>query len=250
MPSLQLTQNNWNKKGLVFFCFIIFRHLSALNSQTREQIKAVTKDIDVLVRALQSSVAGLHTSTTSDAIAATVALIDSQLGALSATWPRLNSVVGAGQFYRYKGMWQNAIRDAVSIAVLRHWLVGNQLLSLESAAARLGVVAAALGETSDAVSLELEDFLFAVACVPSELARLSVNAVTHGNLELPVRIGAFVSSLFAAFRLLNLKNDFLRKRYDSIKYDQAKCEGVLYDLSVRNLVPTTAPPATTITLPQ
>lgn len=215
---------------------------------TREAIKQVTKDIDVLVRGLQSSVASLHTSTTNESIASTASQIEQQLGALRASWPRLNPVVGAGQFYRYKGMWQNSIRDAVSVAVLRHWLVGNELLSLESAAAQLGVVAAAQGETSDAVSLELEDFLFAVACVPSELARLSVNAVTHGNLELPVRIGAFVSSLYAAFRLLNLKNDFLRKRYDSIKYDQAKCEGVLYDLCVRNLV-TTTPPATTVNFP-
>jgi predicted translin family RNA/ssDNA-binding protein len=72
--------------------------------------------------------------------------------------------------------------------------------------------------------------------VPSELSRLAVNAVTHGDFELPVRIGAFVSALYSAFRLINFKNDFLRRKYDSIKYDNSRIEGVLYDLRIRNLV--------------
>lgn len=36
-------------------------------------------------------------------------------------------------------------------------------------------------------------------------------------------------------RLLNLKNDLLRKRYDSIKYDLKKIEEVVYDINIRKL---------------
>lgn len=54
---------------------------------------------------------------------------------------------------------------------------------------------------------------------------------------MPGRIQKFVSDLYAGFRLLNLKNDFLRKRYDSIKYDLKKIEEVVYDISIRKLVP-------------
>lgn len=39
------------------------------------------------------------------------------------------------------------------------------------------------------------------------------------------------------FRLLNLKNDALRKRFDGLKYDVKKCEEVVYDLTIRGLVP-------------
>ena len=36
-------------------------------------------------------------------------------------------------------------------------------------------------------------------------------------------------------RLLNLKNDNLRKKFDGIKYDLKKVEEVVYDLSIRGL---------------
>ena len=39
------------------------------------------------------------------------------------------------------------------------------------------------------------------------------------------------------FRLLNLKNDHLRKRFDALKYDVKKIEEVVYDLSIRGLLP-------------
>jgi hypothetical protein len=52
-----------------------------------------------------------------------------------------------------------------------------------------------------------------------------------------VQIGNFIKDLFAGFQLLNLKNDILRKRSDGIKYSVKKVEDVVYDLSLRNLIP-------------
>jgi hypothetical protein len=39
---------------------------------------------------------------------------------------------------------------------------------------------------------------------------------------------------------LNLKNDGLRKKFDSLKYDMKKVEEVVYDLSIRGLLKTNA----------
>ena len=36
---------------------------------------------------------------------------------------------------------------------------------------------------------------------------------------------------------MNLKNDGLRKRYDGLKYDLQKVEGVVYDVKIRKLLP-------------
>ena len=47
----------------------------------------------------------------------------------------------------------------------------------------------------------------------------------------------FVAELDAGFRLLNLKNDSLRKKFDGLKYDLKKIEEVVYDLSIRGLKP-------------
>lgn len=86
-------------------------------------------------------------------------------------------------------------------------------------------------------------------------ARLAVNSVTLGDYTRPVQIGNFIKDLFAGFQLLNLKNDILRKRSDGIKYSVSfypwgcrfrdanavvqvkKVEDVVYDLSLRNLIP-------------
>lgn len=76
-------------------------------------------------------------------------------------------------------------------------------------------------------------------------SRLSVNAVTAGDYNRPVRIARFIGDLDAGFRLLNLKNDSLRKRYDALKYDLKKAEEVVYDLTVRGLVNRPPPAAAT-----
>ena len=66
--------------------------------------------------------------------------------------------------------------------------------------------------------------------------------MTLGDYEAPLRISVFVKDLFAgfsmvtflnvfivgfdisSFRKLNLKNDTLRRRFDSLKYDLKKIE--------------------------
>lgn len=68
-------------------------------------------------------------------------------------------------------------------------------------------------------------------------SRLSVNAVTAGDYGLPLRIARFIGELDSGFRLLNLKNDSLRKRFDGLKYDLKKAEEVVYDLTIRGLKP-------------
>lgn len=64
-----------------------------------------------------------------------------------------------------------------------------------------------------------------------------MNSVTSGDYVRPIEISRFVNELNAGFRLLNLKNDSLRKRFDALKYDVKKIEEVVYDLSIRGLKP-------------
>lgn len=59
--------------------------------------------------------------------------------------------------------------------------------------------------------------------------------MTLGDFGRPLSISHFVADLHAGFRLLNLKNDGLRKRFDALKYDVKKIEEVVYDVSLRGL---------------
>lgn len=72
-------------------------------------------------------------------------------------------------------------------------------------------------------------------------ARFAVNSVTSGDYNRPLEISKFVAELNAGFRLLNLKNDSLRKRFDALKYDVKKIEEVVYDITIRGLKPGSAP---------
>ncbi|ODQ65608.1 Translin [Nadsonia fulvescens var. elongata DSM 6958] len=97
-----------------------------------------------------------------------------------------------------------------------------------------------------------EEYLHAIISLINELSRLSVNLVTtisttnalnkdqsdtvKENFTLPVMINTFIKSLQSGFMMLNLKNDSLRRRFDSIKYDVKKTEDVVYDLAVRGLL--------------
>ncbi|EDK44792.1 conserved hypothetical protein [Lodderomyces elongisporus NRRL YB-4239] len=49
-----------------------------------------------------------------------------------------------------------------------------------------------------------------------------------------------VSKIQNGFLLLDLKNDILRKKYDSLKYSSQRLNKIVYDLSLRNLITTSA----------
>ena len=106
----------------------------------------------------------------------------------------------------------------------------------------------------DAFHISIEEYLHGLISLVEELARLAVNSVTLGEYERPLQISQFVKDLHAGFQILNLKNDSLRRRTDGIKYNVSWCfpshggvsdaglqvkkiEDVVYDLSLRNLVP-------------
>ena len=75
----------------------------------------------------------------------------------------------------------------------------------------------------DKFHLSTEEYLHSLVSLINELSRLAVNSVTLGDYGTPVRLSAFVKDLHAGFQLLNLKNDSLRKRFDSIKVSQTIC---------------------------
>ncbi|AQK65285.1 Translin family protein [Zea mays] len=67
--------------------------------------------------------------------------------------------------------------------------------------------------------------------------RFVVNRVTAGDYDCPKRVLGFLTDLHASFRMLNLRNDFLRKKFDGMKYDLRRVEEVYYDVKIRGLVP-------------
>ncbi|XP_057659785.1 translin isoform X2 [Diorhabda carinulata] len=139
----------------------------------------------------------------------------------------LNKLIPAGQYYRYNDHWRFATQRLCYLAGLIIFLEKGILIDKETTASILGL------SNQSNLHLDLEDYLMGLLNLASELSRYAVNSVTLGDYNRPIQISRFVAQLNAGFRLLNLKNDSLRKRFDGLKYDVKKIEEVVYDLSIR-----------------
>jgi len=138
-------------------------------------------------------------------------------------------------FYKYNGLWAREVQTVVQSLQLHEWLLSNTLMSLEDVGKFLGVAVNVKDE--DVFHVTIEDYLLALTSTVEELSRLAPNSVTLGDLGRPLQVGRFVKEVHAGFQLLNLKNDNLRRRADGVKYSVKRCEDVVYDLSLRGLVP-------------
>ncbi|KAJ7095874.1 Translin [Mycena belliarum] len=196
-----------------------------------EKIKEQVKEFDKKVRIIVGILGKIHSTPTTSM----PALLDSVSPVLLSCRDITTSIAGAippDQFWRWKDMWSNSIRAAVFAAALIEYLRDGSLLSLPRASEILGIQE----EWKDRFSLPVEDYLHGLISMVNELSRYVVNAVTLGNYEEPMRISNFVKDIFSGFTMLNLKNDSLRRRFDSLKYDLKKIEEVVYDVSLRKLV--------------
>jgi len=197
-------------------------------TETREEIKKMTKEIEQIVRQISVVMQQIHEKI--DKVAAICKRAKDLMQSLRISFAKLQSIVKPDQYYKYHDHWKFAVSQIVSLCALISFLESGTLVTIPEVELLLGVP----GENA-AFCVELEDYLLGLCNVPNDLSRLCVNSVTAGNYELPLKISQFVGDLYAGFRLLNLKNDNLRKRYDSIKYDMKKIEEVVYDVNIRGL---------------
>ncbi|MCJ1365531.1 hypothetical protein MMC16_004654 [Acarospora aff. strigata] len=179
-----------------------------------------------------------------DVLQSTVEDAERSLSEQVETIGKLATVASRYPYYKYNGMWTRDIQTACLAIVFCGWLGGfaveggdgkpGRLLTIEEVGQILNVPVNL--KDQDAFHLTIEEYLQSLISLIEELARLAVNAVTLGDYHRPLQISQFVKDLHAGFQILNLKNDSLRRRSDSIKYNVKKIEDVVYDLSLRNLI--------------
>ncbi|KAF9077695.1 Translin [Rhodocollybia butyracea] len=199
-------------------------------SDLRERIREQVNEFDKKTRTISGILSKIH-STPSVAIPSLIETIQAPLHSCGEITAALASLIPPNQFWRWKDMWCNSLRSAIFAAALSLYLTKGTLISLQGTSEILGIQ----DEWKDRVAISAEDYLHGLITMVNELSRLAVNAVILGDFEQPLRISAFVKGLFVGFSMLNLKNDTLRRRFDSLKYDMKKIEEVVYDISLRNL---------------
>lgn len=149
----------------------------------------------------------------------------------ASVYKNLAELIPANQYHRYSDHWTFITQRIVFLVALTVYLEDGTLVNRETVADILGLKTV----QSAGFHLEIEDYLMGILLMASELSRFATNSVTLGDYERPLQISRFMADLNSGFRLLNLKNDGLRKRFDALKYDVKKIEEVVYDISIRGL---------------
>jgi predicted translin family RNA/ssDNA-binding protein len=194
--------------------------------ETRERIRGVRDDADTAVRSATRALASLHIATAdlqapADKIVRTLPPVGAAIAAVEAACPD-----EPGAFYQYHDIWRDSLQNAVYVCVVLDFIRTDTLASNDRVVELLGA----------SVRIPLEDYLWGVCHAISELPRLAMNRVTIGDYSTPKRCAIFSANIFEAFKQLNFRNDFLRKKYDGMKYDVKRIEEIMYDLSIRGLV--------------
>eukprot|EP00029_Vermamoeba_vermiformis_P002885 TRINITY_DN13252_c0_g1_i1.p1 TRINITY_DN13252_c0_g1~~TRINITY_DN13252_c0_g1_i1.p1 ORF type:complete len:229 (-),score=63.89 TRINITY_DN13252_c0_g1_i1:45-731(-) len=200
-------------------------------STLREEIKTVLHEMTATLRSASAQLQQIHGS-----IKNTQSVCDQTKKALvplKDQFAKLQQHINADNYYKFIQLWKNDLQQIVFMLAFLTWLESKRLIDLQEIEQFLGLPGKSQGV--NAFALELEDYLVGLTYLPNELSRLAINSVIAEEFTLPGQISQFISDLYAGYRLLNLKNDFLRKRMDSIKYDVKKVEEVVYDVALRGL---------------
>ncbi|KAL8204916.1 hypothetical protein R6Q57_010539 [Mikania cordata] len=204
-----------------------FRHRLEESGSLRDRIRDVASQIEATTRIMHSSVLLIHQSRPVHEV---VEKAKTQIDVLKQLFSQLAEIVSEspGQYYRYHGDWRTEAQQVVSLFALMHWLETGDLLIHTEVEEKLGLNASEFG-------LDVEDYLIGICFMSNELPRYVVNQVTAGDYDCPRKVLKFLTDLHASFRLLNLRNDFLRKKFDGMKYDLRRVEEVYYDVKIRGL---------------
>lgn len=183
-----------------------------------------------------------------------------------ATVQQLAHAASQEPYFKYNALWARDVQNVIFVVLLSGWLGAQPVPDIPSAVGTLwtieqvGTILQGMSrhkslppplhsishsqpavpvnlKDRDAFHISIEEYLHALISLVEELARLAINAVTLGDYARPLAISRFVKDVHAGFQILNLKNDALRRRSDSIKYNVKKIEDIVYDLSLRNLLP-------------
>ncbi|CAL1533156.1 unnamed protein product [Lymnaea stagnalis] len=213
----------------------IFNHFQDyLNAdhELREDIRSVVRDLEQTAREIQTALQAIHQPSQCANFIVLCENAKSMFGKAEEQYALLAGKIPENQYYRFNDHWKFVTQRFVYLSALVVYLKEERLISREEVTKFLGVQV----KREDGFHLDLDDYLMGILNLTNELSRLAMNAVTAGDYSRPLRISQFIGELDSGFRLLNLKNDALRKRFDGLKYDVKKCEEVVYDLTIRGLV--------------
>jgi hypothetical protein len=219
-------------------------------SQLRDRLKARRDELDAAVRALETQLGRVHYEMDWEETLSAARL---QLKTIGLHLRGLQQLVPEGMFYKYNDLWRQCSVHIVQSCMLIRFLEESAAVALDAVDKQEREVkatwAAALvtkedvlallsgddGPSQSILQLDLEEYLLGLCAGIQDMSRLAANRVVLGDYTTPRRLAIFCNQVYAGFRLLNFRNDSLRRSYDALKYALQRLDSVQYDLRIRKL---------------
>uniref|UniRef100_A0A0E0QZP3 Translin n=1 Tax=Oryza rufipogon TaxID=4529 RepID=A0A0E0QZP3_ORYRU len=217
--------------------FESFRAQLDESSTLRDRIRAVVSEVESASRVACAALLLVHQPVP---LADVLGKAKAQVEVIKGLYSRLAEILKEcpGQYYRYHGDWRSETQAVVSMLAFMHWLETGGLLMHAEAQEKLGCMPGPCDGGVVHIDCVLCLMKLKGLCFMSnDFPRYVVNRVTAGDYDCPRKVLTFLTDLHASFRMLNLRNDFLRKKFDGMKYDLRRVEEVYYDVKIRGLVP-------------
>jgi predicted translin family RNA/ssDNA-binding protein len=125
-------------------------------------------------------------------------------------YQQLAATIPKSQFYKFSDQWNWTTQRLVSIIALVIYLEAGFLVTRDTAAEILGLKS----NQADGFHLDIEMYLLGVLQMTDDLSRFAVNSASMGDYARVQSLQAFIGNINSGYRLLNLKNDALRKKFD------------------------------------
>jgi len=209
--------------------FIEYQKYIDSEQEVREEIRTVVREIEHLAKEAINKLQVIHLDL--QKIDKACADARTVINKCAEKYKKLSEIIPLDQYYRYSDHWTYITQRLIFSIAMVVYLEAGFLASRETIAEMLGLKMV----QSDGFHLDVEDYLMGILLMASELSRFAINSVTMGDFDRPWNISRFLAELNSGFRLLNFKNEGMRKRFDSLKYDVKKIEEVVYDISIRGL---------------
>ncbi|XP_038646024.1 translin [Scyliorhinus canicula] len=211
--------------------FSVIQSSLTADQDVREEIRKVVQGLEQTAREILTLLQTVHQTSGLKDVPNKCQKARDHFNVVKVHLEELKTKFPPDQYYRFNEHWRFVLQRLIFLAAFVVYLETETLVTREAVAGILGITV----YRDKGFHLDIEDYLSGLLILANELARLALNSVTAGDYTRPLRISSFINELDSGFRLLNLKNDSLRKRYDGLKYDVKKIEEVVYDLSIRGL---------------
>jgi len=198
-------------------------------AEVKEELRVTVRELEQIARDIHTMLQRVHRPGGVKETKGLTTKARDKFKVVQDLYSQLDTKLPTNSYWKYSQLWQNTTSWIAFLASLTIYLDTENLATKQQVEDLLGLA------TTNTVKLDIEEYLIGLTHLSNELSRLAVNCVTSEDYFRPERIADFITSLNSGFRLLNLKNDGLRKKFDGIKYDLKKVEEVVYDLSIRGL---------------